>query len=223
MTVFISREIKPESAFLKALNAQNIAVEGFSLLKLSPIPFLEIPESDWIFFYSQQGVAFFFKDIKEKKLAIPNRKWAAIGKITAQNLEIHLGKVDFIGNGNPTETAEQFKQIAAGTKILFPCALHSRHSIQSALKNDIFGINFPIYKNEVLEKIAPLPQDLLVFTSPLNAEAYFSKYKLLENQTTLAIGQTTAATLRKMTQKEPIIAAETTEISLAEAVLKHIR
>jgi uroporphyrinogen-III synthase len=223
MSIFISRNIAENSLFSSKLKEHNIETKGFSLLKLTALPFEEIPKSDWIFFYSKNAVQFFFEEIKNKKIPIPNVKWAAIGKISAQEVARSTNHIDFIGNGNPIETAQNFQLLAQNNHVLFPCALHSRHSIQAFLQNDIVGINLPIYKNETAENILKLAEDLLIFTSPMNAEAYFSKFTLENHQTTLAIGQTTAATLRKMTGQEPIIAEETTENALAEAVILFFR
>jgi uroporphyrinogen-III synthase len=219
MTIFISRKIAENSPFFSSLKEKNISINGFSLLKFTAIPFNKIPETDWIFFYSQNAVQFFFEAIKTQNIPIPNVKWGAIGKLSAYEIEKHIQQIDFIGNGNPSETAENFKHKAQNCRVLFPCAWYSRHSIQVALQNDIEGISLPIYKNEIIENIPKLKEDLLVFTSPMNVEAYFSKFTLANHQSTLAIGQTTAETLRKMTGKEPLIAQETSENSLAETVM----
>jgi hydroxymethylbilane synthase len=219
MTVFISRKIAKNNPFFSLLKEKKITINDYSLLKFTPLFFNEIPSTDWIFFYSQNAVHFFFEGIKNQNISILKVKWGAIGKTTAQELDKYTQQIDFIGNGNPIETAEKFKQIAKKSKVLFPCALHSRHSIFLVLQDDIEGIDLPIYKNESINNIQKLEENLLVFTSPMNVKAYFSKYELASHQSTLAIGQTTAATLRKMTGKEPVISNETSESSLAEAVL----
>jgi len=55
-----------------------------------------------------------------------------------------------------------------------------------------------------------------VFTSPLNAQAYFARYALLEGQKVVAIGRTTAQAIADLGISNVITAPTPTEEVLAE-------
>jgi uroporphyrinogen-III synthase len=59
-------------------------------------------------------------------------------------------------------------------------------------------------------------EEVLVFTSPMNGEAYFGLHALLAGQRVVAIGPTTAEALK---QFDPAVATSPTEEALARAVL----
>jgi uroporphyrinogen-III synthase len=60
---------------------------------------------------------------------------------------------------------------------------------------------------------------VLVFTSPLNATAYFARHAPQPGQHTVAIGQPTAAALEACGLARVAVAAAPTEAELARAVL----
>ncbi len=107
-----------------------------------------------------------------------------------------------------------------GSTILFPSARHSRQSVMSLLAADFQCVHFPIYDNHPVASPLLSEADVLVFTSPMNAQAYFSKNKLAENQRVVAIGATTAEALRELGILKIEIADEPSERGLAEAVLR---
>ena len=90
----------------------------------------------------------------------------------------------------------------------------------SHLAPDFHCIHFEIYNNQPIAEPPFSAADVLVFTSPMNAQAYFSKHILRKKQRVVAIGETTAGALRELGVSEIEIAAEPTERGLAEAVLR---
>ena len=63
--------------------------------------------------------------------------------------------------------------MGAGERILFPCARHSRHALYKYLRYRTNATQLVVYDNRIREDL-DLPEfDILVFTSPLNAEAWF--------------------------------------------------
>ena len=62
--IFISKKLDSSSIFKTKLENAGFEVWGESLLQLELIPFEKIPSVDWIFFYSQNGVQFFFNQIR---------------------------------------------------------------------------------------------------------------------------------------------------------------
>lgn len=219
-TIFISRHLEAESPFLIALSRYDLRVSGHSLIRFKAVPFDEIPATDWIFFYSRKAVAFFFRRVKElEQPPATSIRWGAIGPSTAAALE-HWGvTADFVGDGDPGVTAQQFLLRAKGRRVLFPRAAQSRRSVEKALAGQIKSLDLVVYENAIDEE-APRPEaDLLVFTSPLNARAYFEGRQPNEQTKVIAIGNTTAAALRELGAVDVVVAPEPSEAGLAQAVL----
>ena len=224
MNAFISRPLLPDSDFRSVLRAAGWSVFGQSFVMLSSIPFTSVPPTDWLFFSSQNAVRFFFKNVEKHNITLPEAKWAALGPSTARILESFTEQVDFVGTSEPRSTAQLFRrhfdrQKLAPGSVLFPAARRARQSVMSLLGLDFDCTHFDIYDNQPLPHPAQRPEQILAFTSPMNAEAYFSQHKLLLNQRVIAIGGTTDRALQQLGIVETTIAAEPTERGLAEAVL----
>ena len=110
-------------------------------------------------------------------------------------------------------------KIANGQQVLFPRAVNSKKSIQNILGNQIQSIDLIIYNNAISTKITKREEDFLVFTSPMNAQAYFKKFQLDHFQKVIAIGQTTSKALIELGINDFTISAKPSEKGLAEAVL----
>jgi len=227
MTVFITRDLTPDSDFLYLLSEEGWQVNGFSLLEFEGVPF-SYPHVDWIFFYSKNGIKFFFEYLKSdeerwrtflKRQASDTPKLAVMSKASAEYLLEYNLKADFIGTGNAETTAPAFLRMAKGQRVLFPHAKNSRHSIRKAIENNIDAIDVMVYENRKIIDFPVSDAAVLVFTSPMNVEAYFEKYSLGEKQKMVAIGHTTATKLTELGFDNIKIAEEPNETALAESVL----
>lgn len=194
--VFISRKIKQNSVFLGWLesNEEEVELLGYSLIDFKPVSFTEIPEANWYFFYSSRGVEYFFQGIQKVKL---NAKLATIGQQTAKSLLKYGYEADFIGSGEPISTSQAFEKLVQGEQVVFVQAQNSRQSVQKLIEDEVETKSLVVYANEA-KKAFPNPQaGILVFTSPLNVQAYFGLYSLESKQKVIAIGKTTANALEK--------------------------
>jgi uroporphyrinogen-III synthase len=219
--VFISRELTAASVFLQLVQAADFRVIGESLVAFKAIPFSTLPEVDWVFFYSQQAVRFFFQPLRQVGLPLQARL-AALGSGTAQALQNEGYQADFTGTGNPPQTANYFLPLAKQQKVLFPRAAHSRQSVQQLLEKDVQVVDLIVYENTLRTDFELPVCDWLVFTSPLNARAYFAKYEWKPTQQVVAIGTTTAQTLQLLGIPNVQIAEEPSETALAQCVLKSL-
>ena len=113
-----------------------------------------------------------------------------------------------------------FLHIAKNQRILFPQAKKSRQSVQKVAGNRILSQSLLVYNNKPKIDCNMISRNLLVFTSPLNAEAYFHQNTLLPHQKIVAIGDTTANALKKMGYREIVIAGQPSERSMANSVLQ---
>ena len=217
--IFISRNLTTTSPFKKELAGMAMEIIGQSLIQFSPTPFTTLPKVDWIFFYSKNGVKYFLEMVKSSPAFSRKMvKWAVMGKGTAEALATYQIQPDFIGNGRPKATAQAFGEIAKGQKVLFPRAKNSKKSIQNLLRTQLAVNDLIVYENEVKANFTIPYCDVLVFTSPLNAKAYFQKYPLKTKQKIIAIGKTTEKTLQQLGIKNSLIAAKPSETALAKAV-----
>ncbi len=216
-TIFISRELKEDSPFRLRLEAVGAQVLGQSLIEFTPVDFGTAPPCDWVFFYSKKAVRFFFEGLDGAAPA--GLKWGALGRGTAAALSARGITPDFIGTGEPEGVAEAFAEEAGGRRVLFPRARQSRQSIQQLLEEKIQAVSLVVYDNRPLESFNIPFCQVLAFTSPLNAEAYFRKYALQEGQAVVAIGNTTEAALHRLGVKEVAVAGSPSEESLAAAVV----
>lgn len=211
--VFISRDLKEGSAFRQILEPSAWEVYDESLIQFEALAFEYDLESDWIFFYSRNAVHFFFEGaVKGMPAGV---QLGCMGESTAQALP---RSADFIGNGEAAATAAAFLAKAKGQKVVFPRAKNSKKSIQLLLEGQIDVEDVVVYENKPKAEFSVPDVDVLVFTSPLNAQTYFQKYRRISDQKVVAIGQTTAAALRQMGIHEISIASKPYEEYLAKVV-----
>ncbi len=220
--IFISRVLKKNSLFLKTLNGSDLEIIGASLIQFSPVYFSLIPKADWLFFYSKNGVKFFFEQVQKEsdfQKEIPFRKWGVMGKGTAAALEKYGVHPDFIGTGNPTSTAQQFQALYPNSSVLFVQAKTSKKSVQLLLGQQIQSKELIVYDNQIKSNFELPYCKILVFTSPLNAKAYYEKHPIDKAQSVIAIGKTTAKALTALGIKKVVIADKPTEKEMAKKVL----
>ncbi len=145
--------------------------------------------------------------------------WAALGPATARELLRYTHRVDFAGTGDPDGTATAFLSLARGKRVLFPAARHSQQSIARILGDAITAVHLAVYDNAPLSDPPLLDESILVFTSPMNARAYFARHSIQTHQRVVAIGQTTASALRALGIKNAVMSKEPAEAALADTVL----
>jgi hydroxymethylbilane synthase len=216
--VFITRDLKETDFFKATLEEVGFSVFGQSLIAFSKVDFGIIPNCDWLFFYSKNGVKYFFENIDNQ--SVINKNIGTMGASTADFLTQNFGlKADFFGTGEPLQTAKAFIKIAANQTVLFLRAEYSKQSIQQQLGNTIIAKDLVVYKNQPLSDFDVIDADILVFTSPMNVEAYFNKMVLKPNQKIISIGNTTAKALEILNIERFFIAETPSEKGLVEAVL----
>lgn len=216
MKIFITTDLNPGHKTAGALTATGHTVRGESLLDFQYVPFNYFPPCEWIFFYSPRCVEFFFASADERFFR--NSKLAVMGPGTARALLATDRVPDFIGNGNPQQTAESFGGEAYEQRVLFPQASNSRKSIEKLLANDISAVDIVVYDNVPKSDFTVPDSDILIFTSPLNVKAYFSKYRRKAKHRIIAIGKTTAESLRAEGVSGLITAEKPTTEGIVQAV-----
>lgn len=218
--MFISRELAQDSPLKLLTGAAGLEIYGQSLIHFSILPFEKLPDCDWIFFYSRNGVKFFFQGLDLLNRSLPPAiKLAAMGKGTAAALKKHTFVPDFVGSGQPEATARAFLKVVESQKVLFARAFHSARSVQNMLDPYINIIDLPVYKNEIKTGVDLPLTDYVVLTSSLNVDAYFQNQAEDTSRVYIAIGKPTAIRYAQWTSKKVYIPKQTSEESLAQLIL----
>lgn len=193
-SVFISSDLRKDDYLVTVLRAHQYEVNFQSLIEFKPVEFVYPQDANWLFFSSKNGVHYFFK---EQVLSSFNStiKIAAINQGTALALRELGFDPDFIGSGgNLDKIAADFDQLADG-KIVFPQAKKSMQSIQKklAVNRDVHSLI--VYENTAKTNVSKRNEKILIFTSPLSIEAYFTQNQIDDCQEIISIGNTTSRKL----------------------------
>ena len=221
VSVFISREENESPNLTRWLTNIGIKVENKSLIDLKKLTLKELPKSDWLFFSSKHAVEFFFM----QKPEVGNAKIGCLGKATSQALREFGKRADFIGQSTDTKlVGKQFAARVGPGKVVFPIARDSVQTIQWQFPKQQNVINLPIYATlKVPHEIAE-NTNILVFTSPSNAESFLEKNKILPHHKVIAMGETTEKSLIKAKVKDTQIIKPSSfdELGLYRAILQAI-
>src|ERR1051325_4417626 len=195
-SIFISRDEKKNDFFKTCLKENGYKVCCQSLIEIKQIPFKSFPKTDWIFFSSKNAVKHFF----EQNPKVNGVKIGAVSKSTLEEIRKYGKQAEFIGTADDTRiTAKKFASLVGKKKVLFPQSKDSLRTIQRQLKKE------QMFDLVVYETIKKIPEsgirnpefDILIFTSPSNAESFFEKNKITSGQKVIAMGDATASALKK--------------------------
>lgn len=164
------------------------------MIRFEQVMATDFPLTDVIFFTSPRSVAFFLS----QGHILPGHQLATVGSKTTEALQNRGYSVDFTG-ATPTQpklVAHAFRQWLDGRTVLFPQSNRSNQTMQQELDVNQY-VNRVVYKTVSVQKeVRPTP-DVLIFSSPSNAEAFLLSNTLTTNQKILAFGNTTASFLKK--------------------------
>ncbi|MBK7427135.1 MAG: uroporphyrinogen-III synthase [Saprospiraceae bacterium] len=218
--LFISRPLGLDSVFHQ-LKTKGWKICDKSLLKIEYRRIDIIPASDWIFFYSPNGVRAFAQNIERLNFHLNSIKIAAYGPGTAVVVKSFNWNVDFIGTGEAETTLQDFNIIASGSSVLFPMALHSKHALLASGNNTFSPIDLVVYENS-LNPTEILPCNVYIFTSSLNVKSFFVFNDIQESAQVIAIGRPTADTLAEYYQGKINVPSATTESELFKMIKESI-
>ncbi len=137
---------------------------------------------------------FFFE---QQPILAPTTQFAAIGQGTANAIKAYHKTVAY--TALPNDDFSSFADLANAKKVLFPQAANSLQSVQKAIVHHLSEVhNLVVYNNQPASSSKIPACDMLLFTSPLNAQTYCKTYGINANQKVIAIGKTTAAALQKL-------------------------
>ena len=175
---------------------------------------LALPPCEWIFFSSKNAVKFFY----QSGYTDDSKKVACVGEGTMKVLAKYRKQIDFVGNDVDIDRiAKKFKIKLGKSSCLFPVSDISKETIQSALKPEQVE-NLVVYTTKEQPQIIDPPCDILVFTSPSNARAYFQVNQLLTHQKIVAIGPSTAKQIKDLGYPVDQISRQPGELGMIDAI-----
>ena len=163
--VFISRDINGDGIFERALKDNGYNAIGESLIKVD-VPYSSVPQCNWIFFSSRNGVKFFFDQNPDLPKDV---KLAVLGRGTESALNNYGKTADFVGQSKDTkEVAIEFKKIVeeiGSQVVLFPQSNQSLQTVQHEVKFAAKVLDLVVYSTS--ENVEEIPDAYIyVFTSP---------------------------------------------------------
>lgn len=215
--LFISKELTDIPNLETFCSENNIQLFAHSFLTFNGLPF-ELPSAfDIIFFSSPRSVTFFFE---QHQLPI-NTLIACAGETTQKAIEQRGYIVSFVPkeSGTISKSADEFSKWVEKRTVLFPISTISNQSYSSALPNNQ-RIEITIYNTSV-ESTKISDCDFYAFTSPSNVKAYFQSNEPPKNAHLFAWGETTKASLEKLTSQRITCLKTASEIGLIEE-LNHL-
>ena len=215
-SIWISRILAKDSVFNKLTKSSPISLTAESLIEMKILKIDSLPSCDWIFINS----AFAVNSIMYLKNSLKSKKIAAFGQSTAKYLQKSGLKVEFIGEGVPSDVAQSFSSILKSEEIVFfPSSNRSLGTVQSVLENRN-KIVLETYQTLLIDKKVE-NHDFLVFTSPSNVEAFLLSNKV-KNQKIISIGPSTTKALNNAGIINILESFQSTELALADAVFSLI-
>lgn len=214
-TVFVSRTISPSSPIQTVVDQYSALLTATSLIQFQDIPF-QLPETEWLFFYSKTGVQSFFNSALIQSTS-KKFKIACYGPATAEYCAQYQS-VDYIGNLDADQVAKDIISCIKKNEITFICGKHSLRAVQHNLSLNSFRESI-VYDHYPKSNCALARYDVAILTSPMNVHAFFDNQGMADYF--ISIGQTTAKTLKDY-ELDFVISERPDESALAESLKKYL-
>lgn len=211
MLIFFSRDCNQAQKLKAFCEAKNIDLIAKSFIAFESVDYKQPKKKiDVLFFTSPRSVDFYLL-----KCAIPEFiQVACIGAQTKAHLENRGIAVDFYGKDStePGLVANDFQKWIGNRFVLFPISNLSNRSISKILPTSQY-LEIVVYKTiEKPESLQCVP-NILVFSSPSNARAYFKMNKFFNHQKVFCFGRTSYNYLKDNAVEAEIL-SEPTEDAL---------
>lgn len=211
--IFISREQTEQSLFRRLMEQRGCEVIAQSLIDIRPVQVARCPTATVYCFSSRNAV----RELAAQHPTVPAEEYWALGEGTAAAMRSVGWEPTYVGTGDALQVAAHL-QARQPDHVVFPCAQHSRASIQDALGHAVSWQNLVVYSNRPKEQVDIPPVDIAVLTSPMNADAFVRQYPHKFPIHWVAIGEPTQTHLLQLIEQPIAIAYAPAEWSLADEV-----
>ncbi len=194
MLIFYSRNPEQASQIAQFCDNNGFQLIAQSLIRFEAAPIeKEIPLTDVLFFTSPRAFDFYLQSngINEKQ------ELACIGTGTKNHIVQNGFNVSFFGldSTKPHEVALDFKTWLGDRTVLFPVSNISNRSVQQVLSDKQIS-EVVVYQTIPKAIHLPVAPDVLIFSSPSNAEAYLQQNQVSDSQKIACFGTTSQAFLQ---------------------------
>ena len=215
--VFITRQPDSYVQLRGRLASVGYRLEGFPYIKTTQIAVPRVPDGvDWLFFMSPASVKHFF----DQGHPIPaGTRIGTLGPGTAAVLPEGI-KVDFVGSQSDTnEVGKDFARALGGDRVAF---VRGNRSLGLLQQNVALNQRQPLicYETSLSMETTDYKPEVVVFSSPSNAEGFFRTNQWEKGMKAVAFGSTTALALQNLGAQPVFIAEATDEKSITEAIFK---
>jgi uroporphyrinogen III methyltransferase/synthase len=215
-----------------ALSAAGATVVPYPTIEVLPPPCWEpldqalrqVGRYDWLIFTSQAAVLFTASRMDAGRFPAGRARprVAAVGAETARALEKVGAHVDLVPSDQRQEgLMEAFRDLEAGTRVLFPHAFAGRDTLIEALRGRGCEVDVvAAYQTAPRSPLPPPPAfDVATFASPSALRAFVERHgtRALASKTLAVIGPTTAAEAVRH-GLSPVIAEEPNIDALISAI-----
>jgi uroporphyrinogen-III synthase len=217
----------PDWLLDKALQA-GIAIDGLSFIATKPIQSIEVQKEIENTLLKSATVVFTSMNAVEAvatQLSSRLPKWSifCIGTTTHKLVKQFFGEASVAGTAS--SAAELANVIAADRlvdEVVFFCGDQRRDELPEILNRHHIDVNEVVVYQTMAEahEISKAYHGILFF-SPSAADSFFSKNKLPESTVLFAIGNTTAAEIKKHTNNKIIISDEPGKENLVNKMIGH--
>jgi len=186
-SLFFSGELTPGSLLWQFCEKRSWNLTACSLLGFKAIPFQVKQEFDVVFIASPRSFNYFKRGTSD----LTSIQYAVIGEGSVRKMNVDNSSIVFVGKdpGDPHSVALEFKAWLGNRRVLFPLSVRSAETIAKVIPESQKEI-VRCYSTELLP-IALKPNDIYVFTSPSNVEAFLLKNELDPAAMIVAWGKTT--------------------------------
>lgn len=219
LRVFFSRAVTENSILSEYCAEKNIQLIAQSLISFKPSILKENPKPfDVIFFSSPRAFDYFKLQVNWPV----NTLLACISKKTKDHIKNQGYSVDFFGsNGTqPKIVAQEFGSWLGERQVLFPISNMSNRSISSVLNTKQVQ-EVVVYETLLQEQYFSNKFDVLIFSSPSNAQAFLEKNTPTPDQLIAVYGATTKNFVTKSGWASEVL-EDTSEEAIVAYLKKHL-
>ena len=215
-------------ALVQQAAEENILIDVLSFIETEAIDSIDVHEeiknillqSAVIIFTSMNAVEAVAVHMDEYK---PDWKIYCIGNTTKKLVTEYFGK-ECIASTAEDATALANKMIADDItdEVIFFCGDKRRDELPSILNEHDIEVNeIIVYQTNMIYHSIEKKYNGILFFSPSAVESFFSTNKLNETTILLAIGNTTALSIKKFTKNKIIVADDAGKSNLVEKAIEY--
>ena len=220
---------RPLGSFLiNEVKEQGIQIDELPFIRTEPIQSIEVQQEIEqaflltvpVVFTSMnavEAVAYYQEDNQ------PEWDIYCIGNTTAKLVSKYFGEHRIAGTANDAESlAELIVEVGVEDEVIFFCGDQRRDKLPKMLReHDIEVDEITVYQTIALPHQIEKVYNGILFFSPSAVESFFKKNKLPQSTILFAIGNTTAAEIRKHTRNKILISDEPGKENLVRKMIDY--